>query len=229
MHRRLSPASPAELALAGAIGARLEDWFGHHGRAFAWRDWRDEYRVLVTEILLQRTRAEVVASFVPRFLDRFPNWESLANAEPAELESVLAPLGLHRRRAASLRKLSSIPASARRTEAAPGVGQYIGRAARVSIDGTAEAMVDSNFVRILRRVFPGQWRADYRYDGRLQGLARAMVEGATDVRAVNWAILDLGALTCLPRTPRCDVCPISDMCSTARIARAPPDRMGSRR
>jgi A/G-specific adenine glycosylase len=83
---------------------------------------------------------------------------------------------------------------------------------RVTLNGERVAMVDGNFVRMLRRVFAGPWMSDYRYDSRLQELARAIVQGATDPRHANWAVLDLGATICIPRRPRCSDCPLVDAC-----------------
>jgi A/G-specific adenine glycosylase len=73
-------------------------------------------------------------------------------------------------------------------------------------------MVDSNFVRLLKRVMGGEWMADYRYDRRLQQLAHAVVEGQ-DARTVNWAILDFAALVCKPRRPACKACPLIMHCA----------------
>src|SRR3990172_880658 len=221
MHGRFAPARQEELARSRALAPRLERWFSVAGRDFPWREWRDEYRVLVTEVLLQRTRAGVVATFLTRFLGRYPSWESIETSDRSELEAVLEPLGLQRRRASNLASLASISPTDRRSDRAPGIGQYIGRAVRVNIDGVREAMVDSNFVRVLRRVFPGPWKADYRYDTRLQELAQAVIDGAKDPRAANWAVLDLGAFVCTPRRPRCRECPLADLCpssSTTQLA-----------
>jgi len=97
---------------------------------------------------------------------------------------------------------------------APGVGQYVGRAIQVAQTNASVAMVDGNWVRILHRMFSVGWMADYRYDPRLQQLAQAMVDGAHDSRSLNWAILDLGAMICVPRAPRCGQCPIASRCET---------------
>jgi A/G-specific adenine glycosylase len=138
----------------------------------------------------------------------------------AQLEGQLRPLGLHRRRADVLHRLASsfvtqpeLPLVER-----PGVGQYVARAVAVAGVGTADAMVDVNFVRILKRVFGGPWKSDYRYDQRLQGLAHAVVQGATNTRTVNWGVLDLAAMVCNVVKPRCASCPIIGSCEVGRQA-----------
>jgi A/G-specific adenine glycosylase len=211
----LGPLSPPEQRRAVALGIGLRDWYAHSGRSFPWREWSDPYRLTVVELLLQRTRSETVKSFAPGFFKRFPNWRSLAMTQQAELELALAPIGLQARRAASLSALAKAvvdddldPASGD----APGIGQYIRRAIAVARLGEPVAMVDSNWVRVLCRYFGGGWMSDYRYDVRLQTLAQATVEAGGDARAVNWAVLDLGATICIPRRPRCGTCPVSGKC-----------------
>jgi A/G-specific adenine glycosylase len=209
-------ATQAELDRAAVVGASLERWFDSHGRDFPWRGWRDPYRVAITEILLQRTRAQSVANFVPSFFEKYPDALSLSRAPIPELQKALLPIGLQARRARSLvafgEAMVSDPSAA--ITSGPGVGQYISRAIAVGVRNSRVAMVDSNFVRMLRRAFSGPWMSDYRFDRRLQSLALAVVDGAGNPRAVNWAVLDLGALVCLPTAPRCGTCPIRDYCVT---------------
>src|SRR6266542_2502746 len=92
---------------ARKLAPLLEAWYERCGRSFPWRSWHDEFRLAVTEILLQRTRAEVVTRFVERFLARYPNWRALSQVDASELERILRPLGLHRRRAVALRQLAA--------------------------------------------------------------------------------------------------------------------------
>jgi A/G-specific adenine glycosylase len=220
MARRVqAEALSTDLDRASLCAALLEEWYPRNGRRFGWRSWTDEYRVLVTEVLLQRTRAEVVESALPAFLVRYPSWVGLAATSHEELRAILAPLGLSDRRAASLRGLAQMMAgriAPIEYEQLPGVGQYIGRSTRVSLHASREAMVDANFVRVLRRVFVGPWMADYRHDRRLQRLALAVIETAGDPRVTNWAMLDLGATVCVPGRPRCGECPLAAQCPVGR-------------
>jgi len=80
-------------------------------------------------------------------------------------------------------------------------------------------MVDTNFVRVIKRAFIGPWRSDYRYDERLQEIALAIVLGG-DPKRVNWGVLDLGATVCTPRQPRCADCPVAKLCVIGRVSRA---------
>jgi A/G-specific adenine glycosylase len=78
------------------------------------------------------------------------------------------------------------------------------------------AMVDRNWVRVIKRAFEPGWMSDYRYDQRLQQIALAVVVAAQDAATVNWALLDLGAMVCRPRNPRCGTCPLAGRCTYAK-------------
>jgi A/G-specific adenine glycosylase len=222
MARRQRDPSFSELQVAKAIGRALGCWFGTSGRDLPWRHWRDEYRLAVAEVLLQRTKATTVSSFIGGFLDRYPDAEALATADVTELELALKPIGMQRRRGSALKGLadSLITRPGLSWEERPGIGQYIARAIAVGASNESLAMVDTNFVRILHRAFHGPWMADYRYDRRLQGLAAAVIDAGQDSRSVNWAVFDLGASICRPHDPRCLECPIQRSCVTGRATTA---------
>src|SRR5688500_1453567 len=87
---------------------RLLRWFKRHGRRFPWREESATvYVKILSEVLLQRTRAEVVAGFLPEFVRQFPSWDVLATATEEDLRRYLQPIGLWRRRAASLERLAA--------------------------------------------------------------------------------------------------------------------------
>lgn len=222
---------PDDVALAGweqqrsdALGEALVVWYAEAGRTFPWRAWNDLYRLTVVEVLLQRTRADTVRAFAPPFFARFPDWQSLATAPLGSLVRALGPIGLQERRATSLKALAHAVVDrgvSPESRDAPGIGQYISRAVAVAARNEPVAMVDANWVRVIKRVFGGRWMSDYRYDRRLQSIARTVVRAGGDSRSVNWAMLDLGATVCRPVHPRCAACPLSDACEFAN--HRPPD------
>ena len=87
---------------------RIEKWFNKNERHFPWRNKSSsKYQVIIAEVLLQRTKAETVATFFPTFIKRFPSWKILANTKETELKKFLKPIGLWRQRSAKIKKLSN--------------------------------------------------------------------------------------------------------------------------
>ena len=197
------------------------EWYQGHRRRFPWRKASaTRYEKIIAEMLLQRTRAETVAAFFPGFLREFPSWKKLSTASVARLQRHLRPVGLWRRRAMSIQALAGemtrrngqFPKQREQIESLPGVGQYIASAALLFCHGRPEPLIDVNVARVLERVYGPRQLADIRYDSYLQSLARQVV-GCKRAREVNWAILDLAALVCRARKPRCNICPLAESCS----------------
>ena len=204
-----------------AVLERLEQWFTVHQRDFPWRhDALQPWQVLVVEIMLQQTQAERVARFIESFFSRYPTTAVLAAAKRSDLEEQLAPLGLQRQRAAKLLELSAaieapdgqIPRDLEGLKALPGVGPYVAAAYLCVVHQDRVATVDVNLARIIERLFGPRHKVDIRYDPHINGLAAELVEAATDPREFNWAALDLGAMVCRPRKPRCPECPLLQVC-----------------
>jgi A/G-specific adenine glycosylase len=202
------------------LQARLLAWFAENGRPFYWRNRRaSQYEIIISEILLQRTRAETVAAFLPAFLEHAPSWQSLVDMPEPELHDLLRPLGLWRRRANSLRGLARIlvnyggelPTTRQEIQQLPAVGQYIANAIALFALRERAALLDVNMARVLERFFGPRTRADIRYDPWLQDLSLAVVN-CEDCDRVNWAILDLAAMVCTSRSPRCSECPVARGC-----------------
>jgi A/G-specific adenine glycosylase len=187
---------------------------------FPWRRKNsNRYQRVVSEVLLQRTRAEVVAKVFPDFLARFPSWRRLASATPAELQTFLRPLGLWRRRATSISKLakhvikrgSRFPKTREELEKIPAVGQYVASAVLLFCHQSPAPLLDVNMARVLERYFGPRQLADIRYDRYLQALAQKVVQ-CDSLREINWALLDLGAMVCVSQTPKCGICPVRIGC-----------------
>lgn len=211
------------------IGARLRTWFAEHGRDFPWRaPGATNYERICVEVLLQRTRANAVGGIYVEFFERFPSWVALANATTDELEELLKPLGLWRRRAVSLRGLARaavefncrFPTSREELDQVPAAGQYVVNAIRLFEHGKREPLLDVNMVRILERCIRPRTRADIRHDPWLQGASRWLVRRG-DAIATNWAVLDLGAIHCTASSPDCPACPLRSSCATGRTRGSP--------
>ena len=230
----MSPRAPTDKPL----GAPLLAWFERNRRALPWRETSDPYRVWLSEVMLQQTRVDVVIPYYERFLERFPSLESLASAREEEVLALWSGLGYYRR-ARSLhagartiveRHSGRFPRSADDALEVPGVGPYTAGAVLSIAYNLPEPVVDGNVERVLTRVhaLPGDPRkaASARV---IRELARAAIPRGKAAR-FNQALMELGALVCLPRSPRCGECPLSSLCEASRVGQPerfpelPPER-----
>lgn len=210
--------------LAREVAERLETWFEREGRHFSWRnDCLQDWKLLLAEILLQQTQAGRVEKFLDEFFCRYPTLESIASEDEEQLALVLAPLGLQNRRARRIKQLvtvllengGQVPRTRDGLLGLPGVGQYVANAYLCVAHGLALPSLDVNMARILERLFGPRQLVDIRYDPHLRETSNLVVQSAGDPRLVNWAMLDLGALYCTARAPKCEHCPLNSCCMTA--------------
>ena len=194
--------------------AAIVQWSSGNVRTFPWRRvGRTPYELVLAEVLLQQTRAEHVARTFAAILDRCPEWQSLTSIPLKELEDLLRPLGLYRRRARVLISLAEavvqrgLPTEAEDLEGLPGIGQYMSRAIATQLSNEAVAPVDTNVARVLERAFGTRKFADIRYDKQLQRLALQLVPHA-DPDGYFVALVDFAAMICRSRSPKCDECPV---------------------
>ena len=190
-------------------------WGANHCRAFPWRrPGRTSYELVVAELLLQQTRAEQAANIFPAIIGRCPDWAALAKTPVADLQELLRPLGLQRRRATALHALAQtvvrqgLPRRASHLETLPGIGQYMARAIAAQVSDEVVAPIDTNVARVLERVFGPRKLADIRYDPGLQELALNLVP-RSNPGVYLVALLDFAAAICRPRAPRCYACPLT--------------------
>jgi len=225
-NRTCPPAIPAPRRIR-TFRERVLNWFDGAGRVFPWRQRAaSHYKKVIAEVLLQRTRAETVLAFYPGFVAEFPSWRRISNSSEAELRKYLEPIGLWRRRASSLCRLSHamverrgrFPECRGEVEALPGVGQYIANAILLLVHGEREPLLDGGMARVLERYFGPRKLVDIRFDPYLQQLARKVVDHERSAE-VSWALLDLSAMICRPREPRCTECPVRRGCRFAASQR----------
>lgn len=200
---------------------RLLRWGRANFRPFPWRESRDPYATLLTEVLLKQTNAERVVGVRDALLREYPTPRSLAAAEERAVEAVIAPLGLSRQRAAhltalgrALAALRAVPKTVAGLRLLPGIGPYAAAAVACFAFGSAQPALDVNVARIVVRVFGVPVvRGEPRRNRRVLELAGRLAAGRRP-RELNWALLDLGAKVCWP-APLCPVCPVQERCSYA--------------
>lgn len=205
---------------------RLLTWYQKSGRRFYWRKkGLSQYKYIIAEVLLQRTKAETIAKFYPVFILEFPTWHSLTKAELKAIEIFLKPIGLYTQRALRLQNLAKemvkrngrLPRDRKDLESIPFMGQYIANAVELVIFNEPSPLVDVNMARVIERFFGPRKMADIRYDPYLQELAYKIVNHSK-AKYLNWAVLDFAALICQARKPQCLVCPISNECNFYKAA-----------
>ena len=195
-------------------------WFHREKRILPWREHRDPYRIWISEIMLQQTRVAAVIPYYERFLQRFPNVQSLAQAR---IESVLqfwAGLGYYGRarnlhqaaRQIVERHDGEFPQTMEETLALSGIGAYTSAAILSIAYGYPAAVLDGNVARVLARL--GAVRGDLRAPKQWSALKRAAnnLLDASNPSDWNESMMELGATICTPRTPRCEACPIAAFC-----------------
>ena len=209
------------IRLRGLI-KNLDSWYTHHGREFPWRTPEASvFELVVTEILVQRTRAETVAKLYQQFFNRYRSWTDLQESSLCELEEMLKPIGLWKRRAKAMKDLAQalkktgyfFPSSRSEIERLPAVGQYVANAVELFLYGRPRPLLDTNMSRVLERYFRKRDLADIRHDPWLLSIARALIEKAPNPSILNWAVLDLGAMICKPSNPSCNSCPLWKGCN----------------
>lgn len=205
---------PATSELRRVRGALLR-WYDVARRDLPWRRTRDPYAVLVSEVMLQQTQAGRVAERFPRFLARFPSVDALAVADPAQVLAEWSGLGYNRRALTLQRTALEVvragrwPRHVEGLRRLPGIGPYTSRAIASLAFGEPVGAVDTNVRRWLVRRFAVADRP-----AALQELADALAAAGPDGRADAWtqAAIELGAVVCRARSPRCDGCPVARGC-----------------
>src|SRR6185503_5916389 len=181
-----------------------------------WRRTRDPYRVIVSEFMLQQTQVSRVSEFYPRFLKRFPTMGHLARARPKAVMEAWDGLGYYAR-ARNLHQLAKqvsgvgcqVPADPEELIKLPGVGRYTAGAVACFAYEKPVAAVDTNVKRVLERVFLGEGRREK----DVWALAERLVpKNGKRAWRFNQAIMELGALVCTARSPKCPKCPVRTEC-----------------
>jgi A/G-specific adenine glycosylase len=199
---------------------RVRRWFAEHERDFPWRRTSDPFEILIAELLLQRTRADLVPAVYARFIHRYPDARALAEASPEEVVQLLRPLGFVHRSArlpALARVLvddfgGRVPNEKAALMTLPGVGRYVANAVLLVAFGHPRPLLDPNVIRLLDRCFgAGSLRSRPREDRELWRLLERIVPRRAP-RSVAMGLIDLGGLVCVPRRPHCRRCPLRVRC-----------------
>lgn len=198
----------------------LLEWYTRNRRDFPWRRTSDPYVVLISEILLQKTRAENIVTVFNKFIAKYPNAEKLSTVSFSDLKKEIETLGLHTQRATKLQKLArvlvekyngKVPNNKEELLELPGIGFYIANAVLCFAFGYDVPLLDTNIGRIIERVFSIKVAGEERKKSKVWDIiAKFVPEGKS--REYNYALVDFGAIVCTARNPRHDLCPLAEIC-----------------
>ena len=202
---------------------RLLAWYRIHERPLPWRQTRDPYRILVSEVMLQQTQVDRVVPKYHEFLNRYPTIESLAGATTGELLKIWYPLG-YNVRPLRLRRIAqqalhdysgTIPNSYEGLLAMDGIGRYTAGAVLSFAFNQDVPIVDTNVARLLSRYFG--LRGNLKRGSvqqRLWRLAKTVIPRGK-AYVINQSMMDFGATVCTARAPQCASCVLRRACRFA--------------
>lgn len=200
----------------------LMTWYQENKRDLPWRLSPSPYRIWLSEIMCQQTRIDTAIPYYHRFLERWPTVDALAGAPVDEVLKEWAGLGYYSR-ARNLHKAAQrisengqFPDTLKAIQELPGVGRYTAAAVASMAFGRDEALVDGNVERVLSRYFG--LTADVRSTEGKKAIWSKAEEILMEGQAGDWnqALMEWGALVCLPKNPRCEICPVRRGCFAQR-------------
>jgi len=202
------------------VSLKIVNWYEINGRKdLPWRKTKNSYKVLIAELMLQRTHAiKQVLPVFNEFIDKYPDIESLSKASITEIRETIFSLGLHNTRSRRMKELATkvkehfteIPKQRKDLISLPGVGEYVANAVLCMAFDKPYPMVDSNFGRVLGRVFFG--KEEYPPSkNRIWKTASGLLPDK-NYKEFNLGVMDLGALVCTPKNPVHSNCPLSEEC-----------------
>ncbi|PCH71590.1 MAG: A/G-specific adenine glycosylase [Bacteroidales bacterium] len=202
------------------LSNQIISWYLQNKRDLPWRETKDPYQIWISEIMLQQTRVATAIDYFNRFLEQFPTIFDLAEAEEQEVLKLWQGLGYYSR-ARNLHATAKIiqseykgvfPNSYNEILKLKGIGLYTAAAIASFAFNLPHAAVDGNVYRVLSRVY-GIDKAIDSTDGKkyFQNIADETM-GNAQPEIYNQAIIEFGALQCLPRAPKCDTCPLLSNC-----------------
>lgn len=212
-------------ALRDWIKRKLLAWFAQNQRELPWREDRDPYRILISEVMLQQTQVVTVVPYFHRFLEAFPDIQSLAQAEEQEVLRFWSGLGYYRRARFLHQAAKEIvdkhegkfPQEPKVLQQLPGMGRYTVNAVLSQAFDHRLPILEANSQRVLCRLF------GRREDPTVEPLRSWLWTTAEEILPLrkhsgdfNQALMELGALICKPNAPQCSVCPLRMKCETKK-------------
>ena len=200
-------------------------WFRSHGRTFPWRETSNPFHILIAEVLLRQTQAGQVVGLYLDLIERYPDAQTLAQADVSDLRKWFQPLGLVRRAdrlvqcaQRLVREYNGhVPSDLQALMTLPGIGIYSARAILCLSDGVSVPMIDEGSGRVLRRVL-GLHARGPAYSDRILLVTMESILPRKTTKEVNLGLIDIVAAYCRPDNPLCSQCPLARHCTYANSA-----------
>jgi A/G-specific adenine glycosylase len=198
---------------------KLEAWYESNHRKLLFRESTDPYKIWISEIMLQQTQVETVLPFFKSFIKKYPTVEKLAQTDQETLKKDVQGLGYYRRFKYMLLAAKQIvdhhkgfPKTYKEVLALPGVGKYTAGAIMSIAYNKPFSALDGNVIRVLSRYL--NLDDDFRIEKnkkKLDQINQEFIESARP-RIYTQSLMELGALICRPKNPKCDICPLNEHC-----------------
>jgi A/G-specific adenine glycosylase len=212
-----------------AFRRSLLRWFRRHGRDLPWRRTREPYPILVSEFMLQQTQVATVIPYYNRWLCRFPDFASLARASENDVLHAWQGFGYYARARnlhATVRTVADqyrghFPQTIEQMRQLPGIGKYTAHAVASFAFNQSVPIVEANTARVLTRLFDFRDSIDSALGRRTLWQYGATLVPKSNARIYNSALIDLGALICVPQEPKCGICPVKKFCRAKNPEKLP--------
>ncbi len=206
--------------LSAKVAVELAKWYGTNKRDLPWRHTLDPYQIWISEVILQQTRVIQGLPYYYKFIELFPKVQDLANADEQEVLRCWQGLGYYSR-ARNMHFTAKMvvenfegifPSSFSTLITLKGIGPYTAAAVASFASNEDVAVLDGNVMRVLCRLFNIEKDiAEEKTRKELQLLANNLLpKGNAAIH--NQAMMELGALVCIPKNPKCEICPVNDYC-----------------
>jgi A/G-specific adenine glycosylase len=204
-------------------------WYRRHGRDLPWRRTQDPYAILVSEFMLQQTQVASVLPYYQEWLRRFPDFHALARASENDILHAWQGLGYYARsrnlhaaaKVISKKYRGQCPKTVDQLRALPGIGRYTANAVASFAFDRPVPVVEANIARVLARLFNLQVSIDSAAGKHSIWSFAAQLVAKNGSGCFNSALMDLGAMICLPQAPQCRICPVKRFCRAKNPATLP--------
>lgn len=205
--------------------SNLSEWYYQNKRNLPWRNEKDPYKIWVSEIILQQTRVDQGLPYYLKFIKKFPDIKSLANATQDEILKIWEGLGYYRRAlhmhvAANqiLTQFNGVfPSRFEQILKLKGVGEYTAAAVASIAFNEPKAVVDGNVIRVITRLFCLKENVlKLSVKNKIKKIVSDLID-QSNPGDFNQALMELGATVCLPGNPKCHVCPVHQFCRAKMV------------